>query len=515
MLAIFAFQFMHAQNMEQAKQLIVAEKFTDAMQVLNTLKSNTENAAMANYYLGVASVKTGNTDAAKNYFMQVPEGDRDYTSLLARGRVALLNKDVVNAKLLLDKAVAVTKNKNAEVMYEVGDAYVSPNPVSVSEAIGYLESAVAISRQNPTYYLRLGDAYLVNKEDGKALSQYENAVSFNDKLAIAWLKMARINSNGHLFDASCGNYEKFLAIDPNYAIAWKEYGENLYYAGRYAEVEAAFVKYVELNNNDKEAQMDVCILKYTFEKYEEAIECSESYLTNTNDTMNYVAWRIISWSNYELKNYKAGYDAAMKFWGIDEKKTNPSDYIYSARLASQLKDTVRTMFFFNEALKSDSVSAELYSEYGKTLFSMRKYQDVADIFEEKNAKYGNKPLDVFYLGNAYYRLQNYSKADSSFSVFIESQPNSIDGQLWKAKTLARIDTVDFEGLAYPYYQKFIELAETDVQKNKVNLIDSYLYMIGYYADKLKDVKTAKEYLTKVLELDPENDLANQYKGTLN
>lgn len=514
MLVIFAFQCAQAQNPEQAKQLIVAEKFSEAQAVLNALKGNAEHATLVNYYLGVIAMKTGEAETAKNYFAQIPEEQKDYTSLLSRGRIALLNKDVVNAKLLLDKAVAVTKNKNAEVMYEVGDAYVMPNPVSLSEAIGYLESAVALSPQNPAYYLRLGDAYLANKEDGKALSQYENVVSYNDKLSVAWLKMARINSNGHLFDASCNNYEKFLSLEPNHPTAWKEYGENLYHAGRFTEVEKAFEKHVEINNNDKEARMAICILKFTYKKYEEAIECSQNYLAVTKDTTNYVAWRIISWSNYELKNYQAGYDAVMKFWGIEEKKTNATDYIYSARLAAQMKDTVRTMFFFDEALQSDSASADLYTEYGKTLFSMRKYQDAAKTFEEKNIKYGNGAIDVFYLGRAYFLVPDYKKADSSFAVFIEKQPTSLDGYLWRAKSNVRIDSTGTEGLAFPYYQKFIELASADTVKNKATLVEAYGYMIGYYYGKL-DNKTAKEYLNKALELDPANEFALEMKGIIN
>ncbi|MBC8046145.1 MAG: tetratricopeptide repeat protein [Fimbriimonadaceae bacterium] len=512
LIALFAFQFVHAQNIDYAKQLIVSEKYNDAVKVLNALKSNADQAATANYYLGNIYFKKGIVDSAKLFYSQIPEGDRDFTSLLSRGRLALLRNDAASAKTFFDKAVQVTKSKNAEVLYEVGDAYVTPKPTNLTEAIGYLAGAVALSPQNAVYYLRLGDAHLANKDAGKALSQYENAVSFNDKFSPAWLNMARINSNAHLFSVSAGNYEKYLALEPGNPIAWKEYGENLYYAGRYSEVEAAFVRYIELNDNDKEAQLDVCILKYTFGKYDEAITCSKDYLLK--DSTNYIAWRIISWSNYELKNYKEGYDASMKFWSIDEKKVNPNDYIYSARLAAQNKDTVRTIFFYEQGLQSDSVNAELYSEYGKALFNLRKWEDVTKIFEAKDSIYGNGSIDVFYLGRAYYNMNNYLKADSSFTVFAEKQPTSPDGYLWRAKSNSSMDTVDFKGLAFPHYDKYIEIAQADTVKNKANLIDAYIYMARYNYELKKDNKKSCEFIRKALELDPENAFSKEMMDLL-
>lgn len=505
---LFAFQAVHAQNLEYAKSLIVAEKYNEAETALKALVPDPEKAIDAYYYLGNIYYKLNRIDTAKMFYTLIPEADRDYTSLLAKGRLAILNNDMTKAIQYFDKAIAVTKNKNTEVLYEVGDALVSPKPQQVDSAIAKLESAIAKSTQNAAYYLRLGDAYRLKGNAGKALSQYENALSFNDKLAPAWKAKAEINSDGHLFAESCSSYEKYLTLEPNDANAWKAYGENLWYAERYNEVESAFERYIELNDQDLEAVLEVCILKFSFKKYQEAIDCSKEYLLA--DSNNYIAWRIISWANYELKNYKEGYDASMKFWSIDEKKTNPADYMYSARLAAQLKDTIRTMFFYSEALKTDSASAALYSEYGKSLFSMRKWEDAAKVFEEKDTRFGNGALDVFYLGRCYFNLKNFRTADSNFAKFAEMQPASADGYLWRAKSNTRIDTAGNLALALPYYEKFIELAlaQTDFTKYKKDLAEAYVYKAIQYSG--KDEKSEKEYIAKALEMDPDNTFAKTY-----
>lgn len=511
LIAILAFQVVHAQNPEQARQLIASERYDEALKVLSTLRSNTETLNQVNYYTGNVYYKQGKNDSAILYYKMIPEGDKDYISLLARGRTALLQKDLATAKLNFDKAAQVTKNRNAEVLYEIGDAYVSPSGTVSPEVITKLEAAVALSAQEASYYIRLGDAYAASKDAGKALSQYENAVTYDPKNAVGWLHIARINSDAHLFDVSAGNYEKYLALQPNDAVAWKEYGENLYYAGRYNEVPAAFQKYIDLNNNDKETKLDLCVLYYTFGEYQKAIDCAQE-IANA-DSMNYVAWRIISFSDYQLKKYPEGYAASMKFWSIDDKKVKPQDYIYSARLASLNKDTTRTMFFFDEALKSDSVNADMYTEYGKTLFSLRKWEEAAKNFELKDSLYGNGSLDIFYLGRAYFNMKDYVKADTAFAKFVEKQPTSPDGYLWRAKSNSSLDTLEFKGLAFPYYQKYIEIASADPEKNKVNLVDAYIYMAVYYNSK-RDNKSAKEFLNKALALDPENKFANELKETL-
>jgi Tfp pilus assembly protein PilF len=64
------------------------------------------------------------------------------------------------------------------------------------------------------------------------------------------------------------------------------------------------------------------------------------------------------------------------------------------------------------------------------------------------------------------------------------------------------------GSAFPFYQKFIELAQADATKNKRNLVEAYGYMGAYYMN-AKDNAQAKQNLDKALELDPNDELAKE------
>ena len=76
-----------------------------------------------------------------------------------------------------------------------------------------------------------------------------------------------------------------------------------------------------------------------------------------------------------------------------------------------------------------------------------------------------------------------------------------------------MDTLDFQGLAFPYYEKFIEIAGVDAEKNKSNLVDAFIYLGVYYNSKNNNSK-ACEFLNKAIELDPENKFAKEMKSQM-
>ena len=97
----------------------------------------------------------------------------------------------------------------------------------------------------------------------------------------------------------------------------------------------------------------------------------------------------------------------------------------------------------------------------------------------------------------------FDKADSAFLRVIEIKPNLPIGYLWRARANTSIDLEGKEGKAKPYYEKFIELAEPESEKNKKDLLEAYNYM-GVYLIKADQNTLAKTFFDKILKLDPEN-----------
>ena len=74
--------------------------------------------------------------------------------------------------------------------------------------------------------------------------------------------------------------------------------------------------------------------------------------------------------------------------------------------------------------------------------------------------------------------------------------------MWRAKSLEELDK-DLTGLSSSHYLKYIELASSDLVKNKSNLVSAYTYL-AFVALTQKDNAKAKDYFNKILEIDPGN-----------
>src|SRR6185295_8058745 len=79
-----------------------------------------------------------------------------------------------------------------------------------------------------------------------------------------------------------------------------------------------------------------------------------------------------------------------------------------------------------------------------------------------------------------------------------------------------IDSTRAQGLANPYYEKVITLAEADTAKDKVksDLIAAYNYMVAYNYNIKNDKEAAISYVDKILAVDPTNAGALQNKLAL-
>jgi lipoprotein NlpI len=88
------------------------------------------------------------------------------------------------------------------------------------------------------------------------------------------------------------------------------------------------------------------------------------------------------------------------------------------------------------------------------------------------------------------------------------------GYLWAAKARAQYDSTGEQGVAVPMYEKFVEKALVNPEKNKKDLVDAYDYLGMYYLHKSANEKEglakATEYFKKVQQLDPSNERAKNF-----
>lgn len=504
-----------AQTLQDAQREIDNENYFKAKQVLfKLMKEGTVGKSDVAYYLGNAYLQSDDADSAKVFYQMAYTPDtKSAISYLAAGRLSLLNKDKAGAKQNFDRALQTTKMKNANVYYEIGDAYLRPTVIDLPAAIANLESAYNLDNKNTTIMLALGDAYLENSATdnsmgGKAMNKYEAAADANKQLALAWIKIGRLSVRGRIYDQAIEAFNKALAIDQKYPIVYKELAEAYYLTKQYDKVKPNFEKYMALSPGDNQARVTLASLYFQNKEYDKAIEESTKGLAN--DPNNYIFQRIIAFSNFELKRYKEAADASQKFWANNSKKVKDIDYIYSARIAAQAGDTTAAFKYFDTALSNDSSNCDLLGEYAKALFLAKHYTEAITQYNLKKDRCEKlNSVEVYYLGRTYISANDSVMADTTFGEFIARNPTSPDGYFWRAYTNIKFQLQNPETFpSLPYYKKYIETASPNPAKFKDNLIDAYNYVATYYLSK-NDKQGAKANVDKALELNPDDVFANE------
>ena len=153
------------------------------------------------------------------------------------------------------------------------------------------------------------------------------------------------------------------------------------------------------------------------------------------------------------------------------------------------------------------------------MYQRKKYKEAAEAYEDLSkvktqAEMPVSAYDMFYMGHSYYLDEQYLEADSAFTKLSELQPKSTLGYLYAAKARAQYDSTGTAGVAVPMYEKFVELALEDPEKNKKELIDAYDYLGQFALHKSTNQKEglakATEYFQKILKLDPNNERAREF-----
>ncbi len=517
---VLSLYVLSAQTLQDAQHEIDNENYFHAKQILSKLMNDPNaNKADVAYYMGNAYLKSDDADSALVFYKKVFNPDTK-TALghVALGRIALLSKNPAEATVNFTRATQLTKQKNANIYYEIGDAYFSPKVISLSAAISNFESAYNLDNKNCQIMIALGDAYLENSSTdntmgGKAMNKYEAASDACKTNPLALIKMGRLAVRGRIYDQAIESFNKALAIDQKYPIVYKELAEAYYLSKQYDKVKPNYEKYIALSPGDNQAKTSLITLYFQSKEYDKAIE--ESTRGLANDPSNYVFQRVIAFSNFELKRYKEAAEASAKFWANPAKKVKDIDYIYSARIAAQAGDTTTALNYFKVALANDSSNCDLLGEYAKVLFQAKHFSESIAQYAFKKDKCGKlNSVEVFYLGRCYYSAGDSLMADTTFAEFTQRNPTSPDGYMWRALTNLKIGKPeDFN--AYPYYLKYIEIAGSDPVKYKRNLPDAYSYVGIYNFEKLKDKEKAKENFSKALEIDPTNSIALEYMKQYN
>jgi tetratricopeptide (TPR) repeat protein len=216
-------------------------------------------------------------------------------------------------------------NPEAHVAYLKGRYYLSSlTREGINKAIAQFELAIKADPNFALPYTGLADAYAdgadwyfpANEVMPKAKAAAEKALQLDDSLAEAHVALAG-TIWGYYFNWEGGEreYRRAIALNPNYAFAYDQYGLMLLYVERFDQALAENMRAAELDPLSAVITSDVAAPLFFQAKYEAAREQVRKALEW--DPNSYYAHWILGWIDTEAGKFNEGLAELQKASAMD------------------------------------------------------------------------------------------------------------------------------------------------------------------------------------------------------
>lgn len=218
----------------------------------------------------------------------------------------------------------------------------------------------------------------------------------------------------------------------------------------------------------------------------------------------------------------------------EETESQAVSLYVDAMMLSELNEHEEALLKVNSSLELDPHFAMAYSLKGDILQNMERFEDSAAAYESATTYDPWSVKDFFNLGKVYQVLQQWARAAKAFVTAVELDPEHYEANLGAAVSFLELKEYD-NALTYAQQAKVLQPEDAaperllgDVyegQKDHMQAIESYrraLELEGNTPELMLSLaraylrsgrySSAKELLTDIIEMQPENSIAYQYLG---
>jgi len=525
--AIALGQFVIGQTQSEAIIKTMNERYEDAGTEFRQLLGKSGGSAELYFYAGDNYFYWDELDSARSMFANgVARHAGNPLNHAGLGRVEWRKGSASAAAthfgqaflLISDKTSPLDKETRETALLKMAEECIAQK--DLPQALSYLNKAIELNTgkkgvvavTNPEVYLQFGDYYA--EKDGfnlsNALAQYGKAYNLNPKYTRTLLRQGQLYVRVRNWDEGLKYFNQAIESDPSFAPAYREKAELLYRAGRFNQAIESYEKYLELNNSCRVQQRYASFIFLTND-YAKAVAEIERALPCNPD--NLILYRLLGYGYYELGDYERAMKNLDRYFDMattkDKSIISGADLGYQGKLLVKLGREEEGIERIAEAIRQDTSYLDGYSEIATIYSKLKNYEKAAEWYARKlEASAEKNPLDYYFLGQSRYFAKQYEAADHAFEQAAERYP---DSWFWRAKSHNRMDDQENPaGIARPFYEIAIQKVGNDpksIEANKKNLVEAYSYLgIIHGRDDRYDCSRAA--WIKVLELDPENKVAN-------
>jgi tetratricopeptide (TPR) repeat protein len=516
------------------------ENYTAALSTFGSIASADPKNASIYYYIGEVQYRMEQyAEAEKAYRKGLTVNAQCAECKVGIGKLLLDEGKAMEAQEQFESAARLGK-KHAHVFGMIGDAYLLSKKPNAQKAIQYLTTARDMDTGNALYWAHLGDAYKMAGDNGEAMTQYEIAVKKDPNISSAYISMARIWAIAKQYDLAIPILQQAIELAPNDAQPYKELVELYIRVGEYQKVTPLLEKYVSLIGTDIDAKVRyVKFLTFQAKDYDRAIKEGEALLKTNPD--QYTLHRWLAWAYGEKGMAQESYDHSKALFDDigknGDRKAFPSDYEYWAKAALKLGLLDEAAHIYRKYIELDSTrAADIYDQLANAYYAAKDFNQTLAYYDRKKELKPLNNVDYWKIGISNYQLNQLPEADSAFVKVLDATPDFLSAWIYRANVALKIDSLNTEGRARPFFEKYIEYAIAEKEKNKQGLTRAAIYLAQYWVNAESDpvlqasmemdstmtfdnkdayrrycLEKAKGYYELLLELEPSDELV---KGNL-
>lgn len=445
------------------------------------------------------------------------------------------------------QSIKVNKTDDVHVMIALAHGYTDTEQLQQSKLTLY--KARETDPNEARVFEELGDMYYAQKVYDVAQENYEKALELDATLIEPYFRLGRIYIIKKEFQEGAKFLNKAIELDPNLAAAYRERAELWLKAGSAVETQAEktayfqkarddYKKYIELEENNKRAQLRYASFLYLSGNYEECLSKLEQV-----DTVTLVSQRLRGYCAMEMgdlekaqKEMKAYFDVA------PAEKVLAEDYETMANIfLKEENDEKAVEYFVQMAAKAEEKGNDNLSNLAgkyETLISRFKKEKNVDrelyYWEQLiDARPGGASTKDYYGmamtarkaasakekgGDMAAAAATYVKSKLAFGQVVELTPDYAPAQFWLGYVKEQIKNTDStsEEAALPWagvteYEKVWSILGEEPLESMSNGNKYYLANTALYLSLAKfipnrddnyDCEAAQPYIEKAQELDP-------------
>jgi len=520
-----------AQTVQDGLKNLESERYNAAETIFKQLASSAPTAEnyynLGYFYLNLQDDQFDLVKATDAFTKGAATNEKkpDPINRVGLATVKLLSGDRAGAKADFDLIKKDTKNKNADVLFRIGEAYALNVKVNdPAEAVLNIQAALDLQKvkNNPDYYIAMAKAYLIKNDGGAAMTALENAANMGQKLAVIKTIMGKVWYQGKQYQKAQGYINEAITADPTYSPAYFLLSRLFTTFGKYKQ--AAENAKLGLDNSEATPAAKLLYIKLATasKDYDGALNVLNQIFEAEKDPIKF---RLKGYIHTEKGEGAEGVKNITQFLTQAEKHRHlSSDWGMLGRAYASIKDDANkklndslAIIHMDIAIEKGDSTFDYHGAIINTHKVAKNWPKVAERYE-KNIARSKKPADatVYYnLADAYMRARNFVKADTVYSKAIELYKD-----IWmfphiqkaRAKQYALGTTVDSTFLAAPLYERYINVS-TDAMKADVKNAKYFSEAYGYLGYKAllveKNPVKATEFMNFALKYDPTNTKATQ------